>query len=214
MGLHRFTDSRRPRGVVGVLFALALGVGMLSACDDGASPDPSPVASSSAEVDTPEPTADYTIPPRPQDVRKPEEPELTAIDIDNAYELARYYLDLYPYVKATGDTAEWEKYAHPECEYCATVIEAAEVENESGAWGIIKLGVVDEETFRSTGGLDFRIDFLVDRDEIVFYGPDGEARTEPGEHNVVIGLKEVDGELKVRTFDILVPETFGVADLS
>ena len=213
MGLHRFTDSRRPCGVVGVLIAFALGVGMLSACDDGASPEPSPDTSSSAEVDTPEPTADYTIPPRPQDVRKPEEPELTAIDIDNAYELARYYLDLYPYVKATGDTAEWEKYAHPECEYCATVIEAAEVENESGAWAEFKLGIVDDAVFTSTGDIDFRIDFLVDRDEIVFYGPEGEVRTDPAEHSVVIGLKEVDGNLKVRSFDILVPEVFGKADL-
>ena len=213
MGLHRFTDSRRPRGVVGVLIAFALGVGMLSACDDGASPEPSPDTSSSAEGDTPEPTADYTIPPRPLDVRKPEEPELTAIDIDNAYELARYYLDLYPYVKATGDTADWEKYAHPECEYCATVIDSAVASNEVGAWSDFNLGVADVATFSATGDVDFRVDFLVDRDEIVYYGPDGEVRTDPAEHSVVIGIKEVDGKLLVRSFDILVPEMFGEKDL-
>ncbi|MDP9807055.1 hypothetical protein J2S70_001637 [Trueperella bonasi] len=214
MDTRRFPKLRRIVIAVPSFLALALCVGLLVSCNSGSDPEPS--ASSSNVPDDSglnEPTDDYTIPPRPENVPKPEEPELTAIDIDNAYELARYYLDLYPYVKATGDTTEWEKYAHPECEYCQTVVDSAVVANEAGAWSDFNLGVVEEATFLSTGGLDFRVDFLVDRDEIVYYGPEEEVRTDAGQHTVVIGLKEVDGELKVRSFDILVPEVFGVEDL-
>ena len=202
--LPRFTSA---------LAVLALSAALLSACGDGADPDPSPSAATESTT-TVEPSTNYTIPPRPEDVHKPDEPDLSTVDINSAYELARYYLDLYPYVKATGDTTEWEKYAHPECEYCNTVIEAAVVENSSGAWADFNLGIVDEATFTATGDVDFRIDFLVERDEIVSHGPEGEVRTPPGEHSVVIGLKNVDGALKVRSFDILVPEVFGKEDLS
>lgn len=214
MDTRRFPKLRRIVIAVPSFLVLALCVGLLVSCSSNADPEPSASSSSLPDEPTPDkPTDDYTIPPRPENVPKPEEPELTAIDIDNAYELARYYLDLYPYVKATGDTTEWEKYAHPECEYCQTVIDAAVVENDSGAWSEFNLGIVDVATFASTGDIDFRVDFLVDRDEIVFYGPDGEVRTGPGEHSVSIGLIEVDAGLKIRSFDILVPEVFGKADL-
>lgn len=201
--LPRFTSA---------LAVLALSAALLSACGDGADPDPSPSAATESTT-TVEPSTNYTIPPRPEDVHKPDEPDLSTVDINSAYELARYYLDLYPYVKATGDTTEWEKYAHPECEYCATVIDSAVASNEVGAWSDFNLGVADVATFSATGDVDFRVDFLVDRDEIVYYGPDGEVRTDPAEHSVVIGIKEVDGKLLVRSFDILVPEMFGEKDL-
>lgn len=206
-------ELHRPPKTAVAFGAMALCVGLLAACGDSAVPEPSPTPATSSESTAADPASDYTIPPPPENVYKPDEPDLSVIDLESAYQLARYYLDLYPYVKATGDATEWDKYAHPECEYCAVVSDAAEVEGSVGAWTDFNLGVVDEATFVSTGGLDFRIDFLVNRDEIVYYGPSGEVRTAAGEHSVVIGIKEIDGALTVRSFDILVPEVFGVEDL-
>lgn len=206
-------ELHRPPKTAVAFGAMALCVGLLAACGDSAVPEPSPTPATSSESTAADPASDYTIPPPPENVYKPDEPDLSVIDLESAYQLARYYLDLYPYVKATGDATEWDKYAHPECEYCAVVSEAAEAANSVGAWSDFNLGVVEYATFRATGDVDYRIDFLVDRDEIVYYGPDGEVRTSAAEHSVVIGVKEVDGALTVRSFDILVPEVFGVEDL-
>ncbi|VEI12570.1 DUF6318 family protein [Trueperella bialowiezensis] len=196
--------------------ALRLGAGLvcaaavLAACG-GADPADGGGSASPATGGSAVPTEEYTIPPRPQ-VMPPSEPVLTGVELEDAAALAEYYVKLYPYVKKTGDTAEWEKYAHPECEYCQTVIESANNMNQVGAWTDINLGVVETAWFSSTGKLDYRMDFLVDRSEIHHYNPEGSDYLEANRHAVIIGLVVEEG-LKVRSFDILDQDKFGVPEL-
>ena len=201
--LPRFTSA---------LAVLALSAALLSACGDGADPDPSP-STATESTTTVEPSTDYTIPPRPEDVRKPDEPDLSTVDINSAYELARYYLDLYPYVKATGDTIEWEKYAHPECEYCATVLDEAEIDIESGSWSEVSLGVEDTAWFSVDGNVDYRIDFLVSRSEYKTYHSETADSIAPAEHAVIIGVSVDNDALLVKTFDVLDESYFGSVEL-
>lgn len=161
---------------------------------------------------TAEPSSTYTIPPRPA-IEAPAEPELTGVDVNNAYELAQFYLELYPYVKATGDTELWEKYALPECEFCQAVVNDAKADNETGAWMDFPYEILGEAGFTAQGEFDYRIDLLIDRRLVKYYGTDGLEETEPGQHTVVVGVKNVDGQLLVRYFDRLKPELFGKVDL-
>lgn len=161
---------------------------------------------------TAEPSSTYTIPPRPA-MEAPAEPELTGVDIENAYVLAKYYFELYQYVVATGDTTNWQKYAHPECDYCAKVQANAEKDNEIGAWSDVHFGILNSERFYSTGDIDFRIDFLIERGEITYYTDDEAKKVDPGQNTLVIGLKAEGDSLLVRSFDIIGSSYFGEEQL-
>ncbi|WP_426308823.1 DUF6318 family protein [Cellulosimicrobium sp. E-16] len=57
---------------------------------------------------------------------KPERPAaMERDDAEGAAAAAEYFLELYPYVMATGDTAEWESMSHAECGYCSGSLENA-----------------------------------------------------------------------------------------
>lgn len=45
------------------------------------------------------------------------------VSVDGAIAAATYFLELYPYVYNTGDLAEWTAMSHPECQFCASVVE-------------------------------------------------------------------------------------------
>lgn len=183
--------------------------GLVGCAAEGAPAQPSTQVTESVAA---EPSSTYTIPPRPA-MEPPAEPELTGVDIDNAYVLAKYYFDLYQYVVTTGETASWEKYAHPECEYCAKVQANAEKDRETGSWSDVKFGILNSERFYSTGDIDFRIDFLIERGEITYYTPDEAHKVDPGQNTLVIGLKAEGDELLVRSFDIIGSSFFGQEQL-
>ncbi|UKJ65025.1 hypothetical protein H1Q78_06635 [Cellulosimicrobium cellulans] len=70
--------------------------------------------------ETPEPTPTETGP------AKPERPAaMDRDDAEGAAAAAEYFLELYPYVMATGDTVEWEAMSHAECGYCSGSLENA-----------------------------------------------------------------------------------------
>ncbi|KRD43719.1 hypothetical protein ASE38_05775 [Cellulomonas sp. Root930] len=52
---------------------------------------------------------------------KPERP--AALDeppsVEGAVAVAEYFVDLFPYINATGDLADWGRLSHPECIFCA-----------------------------------------------------------------------------------------------
>lgn len=157
-------------------------------------------------------TSSYTLPPRPQ-LQLPEEPNLTGTDIDSAYALAKFYFELYPYVKATGDTALWEKYAHPECEFCRKVAERAANDNETGAWTEMKLGILDTAQFFFKGNADYRIDFLIERGKMIYHGSSEQELLESGQNTLVVGIKDENNHLLVRSFDIIGSSFFGKDEL-
>jgi hypothetical protein len=48
------------------------------------------------------------------------------VSAEGAEAAAVYFLELFPYVFATGDLEEWRALSHPECIYCASVVEGVE----------------------------------------------------------------------------------------
>ena len=61
---------------------------------------------------------------------------------------AVYFLQLYPYVYATGDLDEWREMSHPECVFCSSVI--ANVEEQVAAGDHSVGGLVSISTVSST----------------------------------------------------------------
>ena len=91
----------------------------LAACtgDPTDPPTTAPVTSAA-----PSPSATPTPTPTPDAAVPPERPDMSRVDTATAEAVARYFLELYPYVYATGDLTEWRALSHPECIFCASVI--------------------------------------------------------------------------------------------
>ena len=65
---------------------------------------------------------------------------MSQVDTETAEAVAVYFLQLYPYVYATGDLAEWRALSHPECIFCADVatdVESASSRGESTEGGAL-----------------------------------------------------------------------------
>ena len=92
----------------------------VSACTGGdPAPGPSwttPVATSSQPTASPSPT-----PTAPAEPAKPA--SWTTGSDEAAVDAAAYFMDLYNYVIATGDLAEWDALSDPACEFCANTHE-------------------------------------------------------------------------------------------
>jgi hypothetical protein len=102
---------------------LVVAVGLaLSGCT-GSTPDPD--VSGTAAGD---PTASTSVSasPTPSVPAKPERPDaMERSDAEGAAAAAEYFIELYPYVMATGDTEEFEAMSHRACEYCKGTLENA-----------------------------------------------------------------------------------------
>ncbi|MBL0886144.1 DUF6318 family protein [Myceligenerans indicum] len=121
-------ESRRHLGRLrGAAVVVVLG-GLTVGCTGNADADPSPTTTVAAE-----PTASQTAEPLPQ---KPERP--AAMDRDDAAgaaAAAEYFIKLYPYVMATGDTEEFEAMSHGACGFCSDALEQAEsIRENNDTW--------------------------------------------------------------------------------
>lgn len=108
-------------GVAMRVAGLVLAAGLaLSACT-GATPDPEV---STGPTGDPTPTASAS--PSPSVPTKPERPEaMEREDAEGAAAAAEYFIELYPYVMATGDTEEFEAMSHRACGFCDDALEQA-----------------------------------------------------------------------------------------
>ena len=104
--------------VVAVLSMLAL-AGCTGETEE---PPTTPSATSAA----PSPSETATATPTPDAATPPERPDMSVVDAATAEAVAKYFLELYPYVYATGDLTEWQALSHPECIFCASVISNVE----------------------------------------------------------------------------------------
>ena len=111
-----------------------LAAGLFAAgCSDGerdpdtAEPATSaPASSPSSPMPTgPEPTP-WPEPTRPVAMERD--------DIQGAKAAAEYFLSLYPYVYVTGDVEPWREMSHPECQFCAGVVENVEGLHSDGGF--------------------------------------------------------------------------------
>ncbi|MEV0892997.1 DUF6318 family protein [Promicromonospora sp. NPDC050262] len=92
----------------------------LTACT-GSPRDPD-VSASPTGVPTPAASAS----PSPSSPAKPERPEaMKRTDAKGAAAAAEYFIELYPYVMATGDTEEFEAMSHRACGFCGDALEQA-----------------------------------------------------------------------------------------
>src|SRR5450830_1923187 len=121
------SPSWRRRGLVGALLVVGLAV-------TGCTPDPGPTPSTSpSAVVSPTVTPMPTSTPTPDASVKPERPEaMDQADSAGAEAAAVYFLQLYAYVYATNDLAEWRALSHPECIFCASVITSVEEQVAAG----------------------------------------------------------------------------------
>jgi hypothetical protein len=113
-------------GGLAVLAAAAL----LAACTAKAEPQPLPEPT--ATPTSPAVSEEATASERPE-VEKPMPPDaMRRDDVAGAEAAAQYFLQLYPYVYATGDVAEWKAMSHPDCVFCDGVASRATEIHDSG----------------------------------------------------------------------------------
>ena len=116
--------ARRRSLALGVVVAVGL---VVAGCTGGDEPEPSPTVEETVHptpTETPEPTPTEAGP------AKPERPAaMDRTDGAGAAAAAEYFLSLYGYVLATGDTTEWDAMTWAEtCEFCTNVhADAAEI---------------------------------------------------------------------------------------
>ena len=126
------------RGKLGLTFAV-LAVMLASGCT-GQAGDPPTTEPPSPSV-TPSPTPTPT--PTPEAAIAPERPDMSQVDDATAEAITRYYLELYPYVYATGDLTDYRSLSHPECIFCTSVItnvEAMFAAGQHSEGGLLALG--------------------------------------------------------------------------
>jgi len=136
------TTSRR--ALVGAA-AVALVVGVVAGCSGGnAKSGPSATTASSAP--TASPSSAPTASPTPDASVKLVRPAaMDQVNAAGAEAVAVYFLQLFPYIFASGDLTEWKALSHPECVYCASVLSGAEKMIAAGnraEGGLVKISAV------------------------------------------------------------------------
>ena len=112
--------------------AVALVVGVVAGCSGGnAKPGPSATAAPATPTASPTPTP--TASPTPDASVKPVRPAaMDQVSAAGAEAVAVYFLQLYPYVYASGDLTEWKALSDPECVFCKSVIDNVEALHAKG----------------------------------------------------------------------------------
>jgi hypothetical protein len=121
MRLGRPSSARARRRVLATGAVVAAGL-LVAGCtgEQPAEPEPSTSTVEADPTETPEPS------PTETGRAKPERPAaMDQEDAAGAAAAAEYFIELYPYVMATGDTSEWESMSLDTCEPCSGFIEQA-----------------------------------------------------------------------------------------
>jgi hypothetical protein len=113
---------------------LVVAVGLVLSGCTGSTPDPDVAGSSTRE---PTPGVSASASPTPSVPAKPERPDaMKRDDAEGAAAAAEYFIELYPYVMATGDTEEFEAMSHRACGFCEDALEQA-TKIEDGGWAYV-----------------------------------------------------------------------------
>ncbi|MCB7136570.1 DUF6318 family protein [Cellulosimicrobium marinum] len=90
-------------------------------------------------------------------------------DAEGAAAAAEYFLELYPYVMTTGDTAEWEAMTHEACGFCSDSIgQATRIVDEEASFegGEIATTVITTYAQDDLTGL-YPLDVQIDQEPMV-----------------------------------------------
>lgn len=210
MGRHREFQRAIGKGVAPACVLIAA----LGGCASGeaAAEDPSTVATNG----TVEPTEAVEASPEPtvevgEEVARPERPELIDGDgLDAAAAIGEYFLQLYPYVYATGDLSEWQELSHPDCQFCQSVVDNVTALHAGGGYvSGPTVEIVENVTYELVDGYEFhRVDVIVEWGEHQRIDADGEALFEEvGFLGTAVYAMDWTGERwRVRGLDIRIEE--------
>jgi len=112
----------------------------------GCTGDPAPVATTTQPSATAAPTPSPTPTPTLDTTVPPERPEAMATpSAEGAAAAASYFMQLYVYIYATGDTTTWREMSAETCEFCADSASDAEAVRASGKRGGTAVEIVSAE---------------------------------------------------------------------
>lgn len=127
---------------------------LLAGCTDGAETPTTTTVPSASASPTPSPTPS----PIPDAASLPDQPEaMSRADLEGATAVARYFLELYAYIYATGDTAAWRELTAETCEFCLESATDAEQLVASGKRGGTPMEVVSAEATELKPGVWFSV---------------------------------------------------------
>jgi len=180
--------------------ALAVSAGLLlSACDGGEDPTDPPTTETSESTTPTEVTTEPTDVPTPPEVEAPTPaPEASVDDHVGAIWAVRYFMDLYTYMRQTGDTSQFEAMSAPECEFCTGAVENALEIHETGGWvegGELIFRIEDATAnYPTDQEPNYLVRFAMTQETQTIHRGDGSVdETDLGEYNVVVALQHVDG---------------------
>jgi hypothetical protein len=181
----------------------------LSGCT-GSSPDPEVTASSTGNS-TGNSTPAVSASPSPSVPTKPERPDaMERDDAKGAAAAAEYFIELYPYVMATGDTEEFEAMSHRACGFCDDALEQAkriEERNYMYSGGDSKLSVTETYVRDEVTGI-FPLDVEISQKSSVISDQEGKdvhvSNAKDSESRIEMGIR--DGRWVVVTV-APIPET-------
>ena len=191
--------SGRVLAAVAVCAAVAL-----SGCDGGGD-DPTADPTTTAEPTTEEPTSaePTSEAPEPPEVESPTPaPETQTDDHVGAIWAARYFLDLYTYMRATGDTASFEAMSAPECGFCAGQVEVAEEIHDGGGWvegGAVVFDINEAAAqYPTDDDPNYVVRFTMTESDMKIHNGDGTFdEYEAEEYRVAIAMQHLDGRFVV-----------------
>lgn len=175
---------------------LVVAVGLVVSGCTGSTPDPDV---SSSSTSGPTPVASPSASPTPSVPAKPERPAaMERDDAEGAAAAAEYFIELYPYVMATGDTEEFEAMSHRACGFCDDALEQAKrIRTRQDTWTGGKVRSVLLETYARdeiTGV--YPLDFEVEQAAARITDADGatvfEGKDERATYRVELGWQKDD----------------------
>ncbi|QGH69251.1 DUF6318 family protein [Pseudactinotalea sp. HY158] len=192
--------------VVGLGAAFLAGALLMAGCSNGDDPpvDPATVEVSdpatdraadptSPEPTSPEPTATDEPVPEPSPYPEPERP--AAMDDTGekgAIAAAEYFIDLYNYAASTGDVGEFQGISHPNCGFCAGMVEMFNEIYGEGSWlKGYNARIVDVTAEPTVDGLAYEVTFGLSLDAGRVYSESGllEEYPELSEEGARIGVQ-------------------------
>ncbi|WP_147681539.1 DUF6318 family protein [Actinomyces ruminicola] len=129
--------ERRLSAAATCLAALALAAGCATTSNTTTVPS-APLSATSTSTVSATPTP--TLPPEQAEARatalamEPPQPSAPEFTPDGAAEAVAYFLELYPYVYATGDLDAWKSMSEDDCIFCNSVMNNATELHDSGGW--------------------------------------------------------------------------------
>ena len=130
--------THRTRPVTAALAACLAALALAAGCSahTGTTPTTTPTPTTPAATTSPTPTLS------PEDAAaratalamEPPAPYTPEFTPDGAAEATTYFIELYPYVYATGDLDAWERMSEDDCIFCNSVINNVTELHNTGGW--------------------------------------------------------------------------------